>query len=252
MIEFQNISFSYGKRKVLCGINLSLTNGQLVALIGENGSGKTTILRLAVGELKPDDGSVLVDSLPIDHYTKAMLSQKLSYFPQGRPTPEAQVLDTVALGRFPYSRSSIITPREDLAAAMEALESLGIIDLATRRMNDLSFGERQKVYLAMQMLQNTQNCLLDEPSNFLDTYARFDMMRRIAKMRDEGRLILCVIHDISLAMSFADRIVVIKDGNIVANASPEELYNNRVIEDLFRVRVEKLTRGNGSFYAVTP
>ena len=252
MIEFKDISFSYGKRLVLDGIDLSLSNGQLVALIGENGSGKTTLLRLAVGELKSDCGSILVDSLPIDSYKRSTLSQKLSYFPQGRPTPEAFVLDTVALGRFPYSRSSIVTPKADLAAAMDALENLGISNLASRQMSDLSFGERQKVYLAMQMLQNTQNCLLDEPANFLDTSARFDMMRRLSKMRDEGRLILCVIHDISLAMSFADRIVVLKDGKIVANASPEEIYSSRVIENVFNVHVEKLTHCSGRFYAVTP
>ena len=252
MIEFKNITFSYSKRPVLDGIDLSLSDGQLVALIGENGSGKTTLLRLAVGELKSDYGSILIDSLPINSYNKATLSQKLSYFPQGRPTPDALVPDTVALGRFPYSRSCIVTPKSDIAAAMDALENLGISDLASRRMSELSFGERQKVYLAMQILQNTQNCLLDEPTNFLDTSARFDMMRRLSKMRDEGRLILCVIHDISLAMSFADRIVVLKDGKIVANASPEEIYSNRVIEDIFHVHIEKLTHGDGKFYAVIP
>jgi iron complex transport system ATP-binding protein len=132
--------------------------------------------------------------------------------------------------------------------AREAMVSAGAAQLCDRNMNTLSYGERQKVYLAMQIAQRADNCLLDEPTNFLDVSARFSLLDTLLTMRDGGRCVVCVLHDVSLALAYADRIVTLVGGKVFFDGTPEEQYMSGRLSEALGVEIERC----GSTYAVLP
>lgn len=252
MIEIQNLHFSYGGASSLQLPELTLSDGTLTALVGENGSGKTTLLRLIMGELFPREGAIRIDGLETSRVKKAELATRLSYFPQGRPTPDMSALEVTALGRYPHSRSRLLASKEDRKLAYRALTSVGVEDFADRHMKSLSFGERQRVYLAMQLVQEAQNCLFDEPTNFMDASAKFHMLNTLSDLREQGRCVLCVIHDLTLAMRYADRILVLKEGTLLADGTPDELYESGAIDRAFGIRLCRSVENGERFYGILP
>ena len=236
MIEIQNLSFSYGAHPFLQSLSLTLKNGSFTALIGENGSGKSTLLKLIAASEKPSVGNILVDGVDIHATKKRELAKKLSYFPQSRPTPDMRAEEVVLMGRYPYTRGFFSTPQKDREKALSAMRAVGVSAFAERNMQTLSFGERQKVYLAMLLAQETENCLFDEPTNFMDISAKFMMLEMLSTLKSEGKCVLCVLHDLSLAMRYADRIIVMKNGAVFADGKPKTLYESGAIDAAFGVR----------------
>lgn len=252
MIELFDLHFSYHK---VCRIDipkLTLDDGSLTVLVGENGSGKTTLLRLIAGELRTAQGRILVDGQDMARLPKKQLAKRLSYFPQGRPTPDMSALEVTALGRYPHTRTRLFSPKEDREWATRALVSAGAEPFAERNMRTLSFGERQRVYLAMQLAQDAQNCLLDEPANFLDVSAQFSMLDTLSALRKKEKCILCVVHDLSLAMRCADRILVMKNGTVMADGTPDRLYESGAIDQVFGIRLCRSERDGEIFYGILP
>lgn len=248
MIEIKNLSFSYGNTPFIEDLNLSLENGTLTALIGENGSGKSTFLKLIAGTESPTAGNVILDGKDIRKTPAADRAKRLSYFPQSRPIPDMSALETAVMGRYPYTRGKFRTPKEDIRIAEKAMERMGISHFSERNMQTLSFGERQKVYLAMLLAQDAPNCLFDEPTNFMDISAKFSMLETLLSMKAEGKCILCVLHDISLAMQYADRIIVMKNGSVFADGTPDALFENGAVANAFGVCIERY----GKTFAVLP
>lgn len=250
MIEMKNLRFSYGDRILLDGLNLTLRDGELTLLLGKNGSGKTTLLRLILGELTADEGDFQLDGQEIATMERAERARRMSYFPQGRPIPSMTAREVVALGRYPYNRRSMTTPSADRRLADELLCRMGLERLRESPMKQLSYGERQQVYLAMLKAQDAGNCLFDEPTNFMDTKARFAMMRDLRQMAKEGRCVLCVSHDLPLAMAYADRILLLGEGKLLADGSPNELYENGILARVFGVRLIRVAEGNQTLFAM--
>lgn len=252
MIELCDLHFSYNQACQIDIPKLTLADGTLTVLVGENGSGKTTLLRLIAGELRATQGQILVDGQDMARLPKNRLAKRLSYFPQGRPTPDMSALEVTALGRYPHTRTHLFSPREDREWATCALASVGAEQFAERSMRTLSFGERQRVYLAMQLAQDAQNCLLDEPANFLDVSAQFSMLDTLSELREKGKCILCVVHDLSLAMGYADRILVMKNGTVMADGTPDQLYESGVMDQAFGIRLCRGERDGEMFYGILP
>lgn len=235
MIEIRDLSFSYGAAPFVQSLSLTLKNNSLTALIGENGSGKSTLLKLITGDEKPAAGEIFVDGVNIHNIHKRELAKKLSYFPQSRPTPDMRAEEVVLMGRYPYTRGRFSTPQKDKEMALAAMEAVSVSEFSERNMQTLSFGERQKVYLAMLLSQDTKNCLFDEPTNFMDIAAKFMMLKRLSALRSEGRCVLCVLHDLSLAMRYADRVIVMKNGAVFADGAPKMLCESGAIDTVFGV-----------------
>ena len=216
MIKLENVRFSYKDGEFINIPSLTLNDGEFTVIAGENGSGKTTLLRLIMGELIPFTGSISVDNEDIKKVKKTDLAKRLSYSPQGRRVPDMTALETVLLGRYPYNKGSLKIPAQDKAIAEKALKEAGAWELSERRVTTLSYGERQKIYLAMQISQGAKNRIFDEPTNYMDVSSRFEMMASLKGMAKEGMCITAVLHDISLAMSYADRIILVKDGEVAS------------------------------------
>jgi len=224
-LEVINLSFAYDERPVLQSVNLRLTPGEVVGLIGPNGGGKSTLVKLAAGLLRPSGGSVkLFGRAPVD-WQRRDLARVLALVPQGAYLPPTfTVWESALLGRTPYLGFLGMAHERDRWVTRRALEWVGIAHLADRLVGELSGGERQRVVLARALAQEPHCLLLDEPTTHLDMHhqaAILSLVRRLAAR--EGVAVLTVLHDLNLAATFADRLVLLVDGQVVAQGTPAEV-----------------------------
>lgn len=248
MIEFHNVCAGYHGIEVLHHINLSLEKGKVTVLVGPNGCGKSTLLK-ALTRFHPHScGKILVNGTEIEQYTSIKLAREIAYLPQNRTVPEITVLKMVLHGRFPYLSYPRRYRKEDLKKAKEALQWAGMEELAEKSMSSLSGGTRQKVYIAMAIAQDTPVILMDEPTSFLDISHQLRLMELAKELAKKGKAVILVLHDLSLAMRIADRMVVMKEGNILKIGSPEQVYQSRVLQQVFDVKIMQVDTECGVQY----
>ena len=252
MIELTNVSFSYNKNDFIDSLTLTLSDSALTAIVGENGSGKTTLLSLISRNLSPRSGTVEIDGSDARGLKRDELSRRLSVFPQGREIPDMTALELVTMGRYPYIGNRLITPQKDIEIAYSALCRTGADRIEGRSLASLSYGDRQRVYLAMQIAQNTQYLLLDEPTNHLDISAKYQTMELLTELKKEGRCIVTVLHDITLALSYADKIAVMSGGRLIAFDTPDEIYEKKCLEEAFGIKISKFEHDGRTVYATAP
>lgn len=248
MIELKQLSAGYGDRTVLRDISLRFEPGKLIALLGPNGSGKSTLLKAIVGLNDRSGGEILFDGVSADMLSPRQRAQRLAYMPQKRNTPNIIARRMVLHGRFPYLSYPRRYLPEDLRIAGEALELAGAADVAEESMAELSEGQRQKVYLAMALAQDTATILMDEPTNFLDVKHQLKLMELACRMTAQGKSIVMVLHDIRLAMKYADEIIVLENGSIRGNGTPDEICQSGVIDRVFGIKLSKFETDSGPQY----
>lgn len=252
MLETQDLSFSYGKKAVLCALSLHFAPSTLTGIIGPNGCGKSTLLRLLAGQSSPQSGACLLGGRPFATWERRALARQLSYFPQTRPVPDLTVAELVLCGRYPhgtlFSRPSV----HDQAAVDEALAATDLTALAHRNLQTLSGGEQQRAYLALLLAQQASVVLLDEPTAHLDLPHQLLLMRRLQALRDAGKCVVVVLHELSLALDYCDRILALENGRIVADGTPEEVANSDTVSGLFGVFPKKITTPEGTGYLLIP
>lgn len=248
MIELQHVQAGYHKRPVLRGIDLEFRPGEVLALIGPNGSGKSTLLRTALGLLPCTGGQVLYDGVPLAQLSPRQVAQQAAFLSQTRTTPNITARRMVLHGRFPHLSYPRHYRPEDKAIVRQALEEADAADLADRPMNELSGGQRQKVYLAMAIAQQTPTVLMDEPTTFLDIAHQLGVMEMARRLAQGGRAVVMVLHDLPLAMGGADRLAVLEDGLLVHSGTPEEIYTSGVLEPVFHIRQSRTRTADGWRY----
>lgn len=235
MITANELKFGYGQTNLFDSVSCSMKNGRITALLGPNGSGKSTLLKLCGGLLKPCIGSISVDDKDISAFSPKQLAKTLAYLPQHRPTPAITVAAMVANGRFPYRGISGRLSADDKAAIEKALLLTSLADKADRELRTLSGGERQKAYIAMLIAQETRHLLLDEPTTYLDINHRIELMELLQKLRDEGKCIVTVLHDIDLAAEYCDDVVVLSNGSIIHEGCACSLCETDAIQRAYSV-----------------
>lgn len=239
MIELKNLSGGYHRADVVKDVSLRLRSGRITAVIGENGCGKSTLLKLICGQLLPSGGAVFLHGKPLDSFTRTEIAQRISYLPQSRAIPDISVGALVLHGRFPWLGHPRVYRTEDKAAAEEAMRQTGVWQKRHALLASLSGGERQKAYIAMTLAQNTNCILLDEPTTHLDIAHQLACIELLHWLKDEGKAVAVVIHDINMALACADETAVMKEGRLLAAGSPEQVFASNAIEAAFGVHVSR-------------
>ncbi|MER5491739.1 ABC transporter ATP-binding protein [Streptomyces sp. NPDC002490] len=230
----QEITLRYGDRVVSTRLSLDVPDGAFTAVVGPNACGKSTLLRSFVRLLRPESGHVRLDGRDVGDYAPKALAKQLGFLPQDPLAPEdIRVRQLVGRGRFPHQSLLAAWSPQDQAAVTEAMAAAGVADLADRFVQELSGGQRQRVWMAMVLAQQTSYLLLDEPTSFLDITHQYQLLGLLARLRDQGRTVIAVLHDINQACRFADHLVAMKDGRVVAEGDPADIVNATLIKDVF-------------------
>ena len=216
MIELRHLTIGYGSKAVLSDISQTLEAGRLVCLLGSNGVGKSTLLRTLAGFLQPLSGKVLLGGKDISTLTLSERSKAVSVVQTERvEVPYMKVRDLVGMGRSPYTGFFGTLTKADKQIVGEAIEMVGIADLAERTIDTLSDGERQKAMLAKALAQQTPVILLDEPTAFLDFHAKISTLKLMLRLAHEtGKTILMSTHDVEMALRLSDLLWIVQDGKI--------------------------------------
>jgi iron complex transport system ATP-binding protein len=253
LLEASGISFEYPGRPVLRDVSVHLAAGEVVALIGPNGTGKSTLLRLLLGELR-GRGRIEWAGRALSRWRKRDLARQVAYLPQTPAyEPGQRVYDALSLGRAPYWGAFGIETDRDLQVIRETAQHVGIADLLERPMDALSGGQRQMVFVGRALVQEPRALLLDEPSTFLDLrhqVALCGLLRQTARQRSLG--VLMASHDLNLATAYADRLILLHEGSIAADGEPSAVMQPDILSRAYEVRIERVDRGPGQPPAVFP
>jgi len=234
-LEMRHLVLSYGGPPVVDGLDLTVRPGEILVLTGPSGCGKSTVLRALGRLLKPSGGQVLLDGKRIDKTPTREVAKVLGILPQSPLAPEGlTVADLVARGRHPHQSWLRQWSRDDEAVVAEALAWTDMADLADRPVDALSGGQRQRAWISMALAQGTDLLLLDEPTTFLDLAHQVDVLELVRRLhREAGRTVVMVLHDLNLAARYADHLVAMRDGRIVAAGSPREVLTPQLLADVF-------------------
>jgi len=238
----RELTVAYGDRAVVRDLDLDVLDGTVTAVIGPNGCGKSTLLR-ALGRLMPvRGGHVLLDGHRIDRMPTREVARLLGILPQSPIAPEGiTVGDLVALGRHPHQAWYRQWSSDDEQAVAEALAWTELSELADRPVDTLSGGQRQRAWISMALAQGTDLLLLDEPTTYLDLAHQIDVLDLVERLHAEwGRTVVMVLHDLNLAARYADRLVAMRDGRIVASGPPAEVLTPDLLEQTFSLRAQVL------------
>ena len=239
MIELQNLRAGYPGHEVLHGVSLTFPPGKVLALIGPNGCGKSTLLKASIGLLPKAGGEVLLDGTPLERYRPKQIAQRVAYLSQSRPVPDITAQRMVLHGRFPYLSYPRRYRPEDFAAVSQALAWADAADLADIPLPKLSGGQRQKVYLAMALAQDTQTILMDEPTTYLDVRHQLEIMDVARRLAVQGKSVVLVLHDLCMALQCADQVAVLSEGQLVQAGTSEEIYSSGVLGRVMGVTLRR-------------
>jgi iron complex transport system ATP-binding protein len=241
MIETQELTRRYDEATVVDGVSMRLPERAFTAIIGANGAGKSTVLAMVSRLMPASAGRALVDGLDVATAPSDVLARRLAILRQDNAVmARVTVRDLVAFGRYPHSRGRLTA--EDQAQIEDALNFLELAPLADRFLDEISGGQRQRAFMAMVLAQDTDHVLLDEPLNNLDMRHAAGMMKLLRRAVDErGRTVVAVLHDINFASCYADHIVAMRDGRVIAEGPPEAIVTSSVLEAVYGIAVEVIT-----------
>jgi iron complex transport system ATP-binding protein len=239
MLEVQNITINYGGADVVKDVDFTLEKGKIIAILGANGAGKTTVLRALNSTLRVSKGEILLDGKVLKNYSRREIAQKIAVIAQENETKfPVTVLEFVLAGRFAQGSAFGWETEKDLGIAQKCLELCDLKDYESRLMNELSGGERQRIILARALATEARILLLDEPTANLDL-AHQAMMFRLVRERcaSGGSSAVVVTHDLNLASEFADEILLLDKGKIAAQGAPRDVLTSENLNKIFAVEV---------------
>ncbi len=240
LIHVDSLSLSYdGNSTIVHELNLKIQSGTITALVGPNGCGKSTLLRGLSRLLKPTNGNVYLSGQDIHTMKAKDLAKKLGILPQSPTAPEGlTVHELVAQGRYPHQNWFQQWSREDEYIVEQALIKTNLTLFADRPVDTLSGGQRQRAWIAMALAQETNVLLLDEPTTYLDLSYQMDVLDLLDDLNAEGRTIVMVLHDLNQAARYADTIVALRGGQIVAQGTPEQVMTIMNILQVFGIEAQ--------------
>ena len=240
MLKIEQLSVSYGSRRVLTEVSLEVNSGEVVALIGPNGAGKSTLVRAVSGIVPVQDGTVRTNGDNLLSLSPMQRARFLAVVPQAVAMPPAySVWETVLMGRTPYLNFLGQASAKDEMIALQALAKVDAIDLAGRRVGELSGGEQQRVLLARALAQSTPILLLDEPTVHLDLQHQVGLMETVRALAHTDHLaVLIALHDLNLAARYADRVALLVAGEVKASGTPRQVLTPEIISAAYHLQVQ--------------
>lgn len=234
-LEAKDLSLAYDKHTVVDGLSLALPEGRITAVVGANGCGKSTLLRGLSRVLTPTAGAVLLDGQDIHRMPPKQVARKIALLPQHSVAPSGMtVVELIGLGRHPHQNAFRPRNAQDDRIVADAMEATSTLDLAARPVEELSGGQRQRVWIAMVLAQQTDVLLLDEPTSFLDLAHAVDVLDLVTDLnRERGVTVAMVLHDLNLAARYADHLVAVKEGAVVATGTPADVITAERVSEVF-------------------
>lgn len=243
---FESVGVRFGEQTVLEDVSFEVGLGEVVGLVGCNGAGKTTLVRAATRSLRPDAGRVTLAGHPVESLSRRALATRVATVPQDIHVPFPFLAgELVLMGRTPHQGAFGFESSEDLALAHEAMDRVGIAELADRRVDQLSGGERQLVLFARALAQQSEWLLLDEPTAFLDLRHRIELLRVVREFARSGGGALVVSHDLGLIARVCDRLVVLAGGRVIADGEPGAVLRPEVLDSAFGMRADVIQGPDG-------
>lgn len=232
-IVADRLSWSIGKKTILSDVSFEARPGEMLGLLGPNGSGKTSLLRLLAGLKRPDGGRISLDGRDLKVIPRKSIAQRIAFVEQHAMTnANLKVIDVVKLGRFPHRSMFSGWTRADDVAVEAALQRVGMADKRDERWQHLSGGEKQRAHIARAIAQSPCELILDEPTNHLDIQHQIGLMRLIADLSITS---IIALHDLNHAAMFCDRLIILQQGRIVAEGRPEDVLTRALLKDVFAV-----------------
>lgn len=230
----EGLTLRYDDRTVAEDLSVAVPDDRFTVILGANACGKSTLLRALAGLLAPAEGRVLLDGAPLLSLSAKERARRMALLPQTMSAPEGiTVQELVQRGRFAHQRVLRRHSESDRRAVADALEETQVADLADRRIDELSGGQRQRVWIAMTLAQDTPLVLLDEPTTFLDLPHQIEVLNVLHRLVARGRTVVAVLHDLNLAARYADHVVALRDGAVVATGSPRDTITAPLLREVF-------------------
>lgn len=250
-LTVENLSFSYGENEVLKNIEFSVRSGEFISVLGPNGAGKSTLFKCILKSLREYEGKVCVDGVDTRTLNQRKMAQKIAYIPQiHRPTFGYTVLDTVLMGTCRQVNACSIPKKDQIEQAHNALSAIGIQHLAARSFDHLSGGEQQLVLISRAIAQQSEIIIMDEPTSALDYGNQLRILSQVKKLSKEGYGVLISTHNPQHALEYADGIIAISKGEIIAQGDPKEMLTPKLIEELYKIDVDIEDTSSG--YVILP
>lgn len=239
IIKINNLTFAYQEQSILQGIELSIKVNEFVGIIGPNGAGKSTLIKLICGLIPVPENNITILGKTVDRHAPKELSRIIGYVPQNvNINFSLTVREVIAMGRYPYQHGFWNEDADGESHIDSALQWMDLEKLRDRSFNELSGGEQQRAILAGVLAQEADILILDEPTSALDLHYQQEIYRILRKLvQEKNKTILIVTHDVNLAAQFCGRIVILNDGKIVANGSPQEVLKFPMIQKVYGVKV---------------
>ncbi len=239
MITTENLVVSYGNKTIINDLTVTIPKGKITALIGPNGCGKSTLLKCLARNKEATAGQIRINERALTDYPHKLLAQTLSLLPQVLLTPEGiTVRRLVEYGRAPYLSYWGKLKPEDKRFVEYAMEQAGISELADHAVASLSGGQRQRAWIAMIVAQNTDIVLLDEPTTYLDLSHQVELMKLMRAMNQQGKTVVTVLHDLNQACRYCDHLIVLKQGRLQAQGSPNQVFTEALLQEVFSLQAQ--------------
>ena len=251
MIELKKITAGYFCKHVVQDISLEFRPGEVLAIIGPNGCGKSTLLKAALGLIPTMGGQVLYDGVDLKTMKPKAVAKQAALLSQSRNTPSIQALKMVLHGRFPYLGYPRQYGKKDYEIAKNAMDSTGTAEFVNKNVMTLSGGQRQGVYLAMALAQDTGAVFMDEPTTSLDMNRQLQTLATARNLASQGKAVVLVLHDLSLALGGAERVAVLGEGSLKICGTPAEVFDSGVLDEVFGLRVHRMDTPHGPRYYST-
>lgn len=248
VIRLERLSAGYGKEQVLNDLSADIPEGRITAVLGPNGSGKSTLLKSIAGLCRRSGGEIYLQERKKEEYSEKEFAGKVFYLSQSHPDSAIRTERLVLHGRFPQLSYPRRYKGKDYEYCERAMEQTGILNLRDKRLSELSGGQKQKAYLAMALAGQPEVLLFDEPTTYLDIEYQMELFGLLEQLRESGKSVVAVLHDLDYALRLSDWILLLQEGRLIGQGTPQEIWESGLLSEVFHVEAGQAVDSEGGIH----